>query len=67
MRNPMLEMLMPKSSILDQAKGIMNSNNPMMGMVKMMTAGRDPQQVFYDECRKRGVNPQDILNMINKG
>lgn len=67
--NPILEALGSKpqnnrAALLQQAKALMEGNNPIMAAVRMMTAGRDPQQVFYDECQKRGVNPDDILQMI---
>ncbi len=28
-----------------------------------MIEGKNPQDVFYDECRRRGVNPNIVLNL----
>lgn len=42
----------------------MLSGNPMMKQVMEMCNGKDPQQVFLAECKKRGVNPQEILDLF---
>lgn len=39
-------------------------SNPALGAVMQMCNGKDPQQVFYAECQRRGVNPDDILNQL---
>lgn len=49
---------------VSQARQLMGGNNPMMAAVRMMTAGKDPEKVFYAECKRMGVNPEDILSMI---
>nr|DAH12842.1 MAG TPA: hypothetical protein [Caudoviricetes sp.] len=28
--------------------------------------GRNPKEVFFEECNKRGINPQTILKFISK-
>lgn len=38
--------------------------NPQIAQVMQMVQGRDPQQVFYELCRQKGVNPDDILNQL---
>lgn len=68
--NPILQALgqlsvgSDKSAILQQAKALMGGNNPLMDTVRAMVAGKDPQQVFYAECQRRGVNPDDILALL---
>lgn len=39
-------------------------NNPALNTVMQMCNGKDPQQVFYAECQRRGVNPEDILSQL---
>lgn len=39
-------------------------NNPMLSNVLQMCQGKDPKEVFYQECQKRGINPDDILNQL---
>ena len=38
--------------------------NPQMTQVMQLVGGRNPQQVFYELCRQKGVNPDDILNQL---
>lgn len=38
--------------------------NPQMAQVMQLVGGRNPQQVFYELCRQKGVNPDDILNQL---
>lgn len=39
-------------------------NNPALSAVMQMVNGKDPQQVFYAECQRRGVNPDNILSQL---
>lgn len=39
--------------------------NPLLGSVMAMIGGRDPKQVFYEECEKNGVDPNEIINALN--
>lgn len=32
--------------------------------VKQLTYQRDPQEVFFEECKKRGVNADYIMNIV---
>lgn len=54
-----------------------NSNNPMqlfqqMAMrnpqmqpvLNMIRQGQNPDQIFQNVCKQRGINPQDIMNLI---
>lgn len=38
--------------------------NPAIGTVMQMCNGKNPKDVFYEQCRKMGVNPDDIINQI---
>ena len=38
--------------------------NPQMAQVINLVGGRNPQEVFYEMCRQKGVNPDDILNQL---
>lgn len=38
--------------------------NPQLNAVMQMCQGKDPQQVFYEQCKKNGVNPEDILKQL---
>lgn len=38
--------------------------NPQMAQVMQLVGGRNPQDVFYELCRQKGVNPDDILNQL---
>lgn len=38
--------------------------NPQMAQVMNLVGGRNPQEVFYELCRQKGVNPDDILNQL---
>lgn len=38
--------------------------NPQFAQVMHLVQGRNPQEVFYEMCKQRGVNPDDILNQL---
>lgn len=38
--------------------------NPQLNSVMQMLNGRNPQEVFYEECKKKGINPEDILSQL---
>ncbi len=38
--------------------------NPQLNAVMQMCQGKDPQHVFYEQCKKNGVNPEDILKQL---
>lgn len=39
-------------------------NSPQMALIQLMVGGRDPKAVFYEQCKKKGVDPEQILNML---
>ena len=38
--------------------------NPAIGAVLNMTSGKNPQEVFYAECKKNNVDPESILQLL---
>lgn len=40
------------------------SKNPLLGSVMRMIGGRDPKQVFYEECQRQGIDPNEIIDML---
>lgn len=43
---------------------MMAQQNPQVAAVIQMCQGRNPKDVFYDQCRQHGVNPDDIIKQI---
>lgn len=42
---------------------LLNGNPQLAGIMSAMS-GKDPQKVFYDECKRQNINPDDILNIL---
>lgn len=38
--------------------------NPALSTVMQMCNGKNPKDVFYEQCQKMGVNPDDIINQL---
>lgn len=38
--------------------------NPQLAQVMQMCQGKNPQEVFYQMCNQRGINPDEILNAL---
>lgn len=38
--------------------------NPQLNAVMQMCQGRNPEQVFREECQKAGVNPEEVMNLL---
>lgn len=81
MVNPILQMLNQQSRQLNPANNIIsmikNSQNPQALISNMMAQnpqvaniinayGGDPKAAFYGLAQQKGVNPDDILNMLRK-
>jgi enoyl reductase-like protein len=47
-----------------QAIAQLMQQNPQLNTVMQMCNGKDPKAVFYAECEKRGVNPDDIIKQL---
>lgn len=39
-------------------------NSPQLQSIRNLVGNRNARDVFYEECNKRGVNPNDILSML---
>lgn len=39
--------------------------NPLLGTVMNVIGGRDPRQVYLEECQKQGVDPNIIIDALN--
>lgn len=53
---------MASSLFPDQNRKQQTLNNAL-NEVKQMINGRDPQQVFYEECKRRGIDANAILSV----
>ena len=49
----------PQQMLMQAAK-----QNPAIGTVMQMCNGKNPKDVFYEQCQKMGVNPDDIINQL---
>lgn len=38
--------------------------NPNLAMAMQICNGQNPKDIFYEMCKQRGVNPDDILNQL---
>ena len=38
--------------------------NPMFAQVMQMCQGKDPQKMFYEICKQRGIDPEMILREL---
>lgn len=38
--------------------------NPQLNAVMQMCNGQNPQEVFYEQCKKQGVDPNTIINAL---
>lgn len=48
-----------------QALMAVAQQNPQLNTVMQMVGGRNPQEVFYEQCKKNGVDPNTIINALN--
>lgn len=51
----------PQSAIMQAEQ-----QNPQLGAVMQMCQGRNPQEVFMEECRKHGVDPNAAMQQIHQ-
>lgn len=40
------------------------SQNPMLGGVMQMIGNRNPQEVFEEQCRQHGLNPEEVIGLL---
>ena len=55
MSNPLMNMI-----------GGMTQTNPAIKQAMEMCKGKNPQEVFNSLCQQQGMNPQDIVDKVNK-
>ncbi len=48
----------------NQIMQMLMSRNPQIAQVMNMLKGRNPQEFFYEECKREGINPDEILNQL---
>lgn len=46
------------------ALNMLAQKNPQVAQAMQLVQGRNPKEVFYEMCKQRGVNPDDILNQL---
>lgn len=47
-----------------QALMTVAQQNPQLNSIMQMIGGRNPQEVFYEECKKHNVNPDEVLSLL---
>lgn len=50
----------PMELIMNMAQ----TNPAYKPILDALRSGVNPQQLFYQMCQQRGINPQDVLNQI---
>lgn len=38
--------------------------NPQLNAVMQMCNGRNPQEVFYEQCKKQGIDPNAVISAL---
>ena len=74
MPNPLLQ---PNYNQMKELYNAMKSGNPMQmfqqmasrnpnmkPILNMLNSGANPQQVFYQICKQRGINPDEFIKNI---
>lgn len=41
-------------------------NNSQLGAVMQMCQGRNPQEVFEEQCKQHGIDPKNAMQQIQK-
>lgn len=59
MMNMFKAMKNPQQALMAAAQ-----QNPQVASVMQMLNGRNPEEVFREECRKHGADPDQIINML---
>lgn len=49
----------PQQALLQAAQ-----QNPQLNAIMQLIGNRNPQEVFYEECQKHGINPNEVMNML---
>lgn len=53
-------------AVKDPQKALMMAaqQNPQLNAVMQMCQGRNPEQLFREECQKAGINPEEVMNLL---
>jgi hypothetical protein len=49
----------PQQAIMQMAQ-----SNPQLNSIMQLVGGRNPKDVFMEECQKRGIDPNTIINQL---
>lgn len=49
----------PQQALMSAAQ-----QNPQLNAVMQMCNGRNPQEVFYEQCKKQGIDPNTVINAL---
>ena len=49
----------PQQTIMQMA-----SQNPQMNQIIQMCNGKNPKDVFFSECQRRGIDPNQFLSQL---
>lgn len=58
------EALTKSSNPMQVLSSLAYANPSLQPIVNALNSGQNPQDLFYQLCSSRGVNPQDILNQL---
>lgn len=47
-----------------QALMMAAQQNPQLNAVMQMCQGKDPQSVFYEQCKKQGIDPNTVIGAL---
>lgn len=42
----------------------MMSQNPQLAGIMNMLNGRNPKDVFYEQCKQNGINPEEVIDAL---
>jgi hypothetical protein len=59
MMNMFKTMKNPQSAIMQMAQ-----SNPQINSIMQLVGNRNPKDVFMEECQKRGIDPNMIINQL---
>ena len=75
--NPILQKLRPQNNVMNMMNMVRNASNPQAMLMTMAQQNpqlkqaidiaskySDPKTAFYEEARKRGIDPNSILNQL---
>lgn len=62
--NPIVDLYKSGGNPFDFMYKISGNNPKMQQILQLLNNGSNPQQLFYQMCKNRGVNPETILNQF---